>query len=221
MCNLYAAARERAAVLGRFRVKDNRAAWFEPKAAIFPGNLAPVIRAVEDGDRQLEEMVWGFVRRPPNRAPTRVSNVRDDTILTNRFWTQSFRERRALVPFSSYCEPVGEKPASWVWHALKGNGEARPIGAFPGIWKDYTGPIKKDGEQVTQRVFSFLTTSPNEMPAAVEHGRMPVLLTREEEFEQWLHGTEDEALGLARPFPAEAMHVVQVGSHRKDMLEAV
>lgn len=220
MCNLYAAARERAAVLARFGVKDNRAAWFEPKVAIFPGNTAPVIRLGSDGEKELEEMVWGFVRRPPGRAPGRVGNVRDDTILANRFWTDSFKARRALVPFSSYCEPVGEKPATWVWHALQSNIEARPLGAFPGIWKDYTGPVKKDGEAVTQRVFSFLTTSPNTLPAAVAHGRMPVLLTRDEEFSQWLLGTDEEALRLAKPFPAEEMRIVQEGLHRKDLLDA-
>lgn len=219
MCNLYACARERAAVLARFRVKDNRAAWFEPKAAIFPGYEAPVIRVGPDGERELEPATWGFVRRPPGRSPGRVGNVRDDTILSNRFWTESFRERRALVPFSSYCEPIG-KPASWIWHALASTVEARPLGAFPGIWKDYTGPVRKDGENVTQRVFSFLTTSPNALQAAQEHGRMPVLLTAEEEFEQWLHGSEDEALRLARPYPAEVMRIVQEGPHRKDLLEA-
>jgi putative SOS response-associated peptidase YedK len=219
VCNLYSQTKDRMTVMMRFKLKENRTAWFEPKASIFPGYEAPVVRVGPDGERELERMVWGFVRRPPGRAPSRVSNVRDDTILGNRFWTASFRERRALVPFSSYCEPIG-KPASWIWHALASTAEARPLGAFPGIWKDYTGPVRKDGETVTQRVFSFLTTSPNSLPAAQEHGRMPVLLTREDEFEQWLHGSEEEAMRLARPFPAEDMRIVQEGQHRKDLLDA-
>lgn len=219
MCNLYSCARERAAVLKRFRVKDNRAVWFEPKPAIFPGYEAPVVLEDDDGERCLELMTWGFVRRPPGRAPSRTGNARDDTVLNNRFWTSSFRERRVLVPFSSYCEPVG-KPAVWIWHALKSNVEARPLGAFPGIWKEYTGPVKKDGDIVTQRVFAFLTTTPNQLPAAVEHGRMPVLLTEEYEFERWLRGSEVEALALAKPYPAEDMRIVQEGPHRKDLLDA-
>ena len=219
MCNLYSQTKDRMTVMMRFKLQENRTAWFEPKSAIFPGYQAPIIRVAEDGDRMLEEAIWGFVRRPPGTAPGRVGNVRDDTILSNRFWTSSFKERRALVPFSSYCEPIG-KPASWIWHALRSNREARPLGAFPAIWKDYTGPVKKDGENVTQRVFAFLTTSPNALPAAQEHGRMPVLLTRDEEFEQWLRGSEEEALGLARPYPAGDMRIVQEGPNRKDMLEA-
>lgn len=207
-------------VMMRFGLKDNRTALFEPAAAIFPGYEAPVIRVAEDGERELEMMRWGFVRRPPGRAPSRVGNVRDDTIVSNRFWTASFRERRGLVPFSSYCEPIGVKPSVWVWHALQSNAEARPLGAFPGIWKDYEGPVRKDGEIVKQRVFAFLTTSPNTLPAAVEHGRMPVLLTREDQFEQWLKGSEVEALALARPYPAEDMRIVQEGLDREDLLAA-
>lgn len=46
-------------VMMRFKLKENRTAWFEPKAAIFPGNEAPVIRVADDGERQLEIMHWG------------------------------------------------------------------------------------------------------------------------------------------------------------------
>jgi putative SOS response-associated peptidase YedK len=40
---------------------------------------------------------------------------------------------------------------------------------------------------------------------------MPVLLTREEEFETWLRGSPDEAFALAREYPAERMRIVQEG----------
>lgn len=207
-------------VMMRFKLKENRTAWFEPKAAIFPGNEAPVIRVADDGERQLEIMHWGFVRLPKGKAPGRVGNVRNDTVLTNRFWTSSFMERRCLVPFSSYCEPLGLKPASWWWHALVSSTDARPLGAFAGLWKDYTGPIRKDGEKVTQRVFAFMTCGPNRLPSAQAHERMPVLLDSDEQFDQWLHGSEDEALKLAEPYPDDRMLIVQKGTARKDMLGA-
>jgi hypothetical protein len=41
----------REAVLRLFRVGHNRAAMFEPKDAIFPGQRAPVVRQAEDGER--------------------------------------------------------------------------------------------------------------------------------------------------------------------------
>lgn len=202
----------------RFKLRDNRTALFDVQSAIFPGYEAPVIRMADDGERELEMMRWGFVRRPKGKAPTRVTNVRNDTVLNNRFWTDSFLKRRCLVPFTSYAEPLGLNPSSWWWHTLDVREDDRPLGAFPGIWKDYEGPVKKDGENVRQRVFAFMTCGPNTLESAAAHERMPVLLRADEEFETWLCGSETEALNLARPCPAEEMRIVQRGSARKDLL---
>ena len=98
--------------------------------AIFPGYQAPVIRVADDGERELVLMTWGFILLQAGKAPRRVTNVRDDTILSSPFWRPSFRERRCLVPVSSYCDPKGEKPATWFWFALSG-AEERPAFAFP------------------------------------------------------------------------------------------
>jgi putative SOS response-associated peptidase YedK len=48
---------------------------------------------------------------------------------------------------------------------------------------------------------------------------MPVLLTREEEFETWLTGSTDEALALAREYPPESMDIVQEGFFKEDRLD--
>jgi putative SOS response-associated peptidase YedK len=48
---------------------------------------------------------------------------------------------------------------------------------------------------------------------------MPVLLTREEEFKTWLHGTTDEALTLAREYPPERMQIVQEGFFKEDRVD--
>lgn len=219
ICNLYAQSRTRLAVMMKFGLKENRTSWFEPKFSIFPGNTAPVIRLGDGGEPELLEMTWGFVRRPHGKAPERTGNCRDDTIRTNLFWVPSFRERRCLVPFSSYCEPLGKRPADWVWHSLRSETEERPLGAFAGIWRSYTGPVKKDGDVITENVFAFMTCGPNTLETAVAHERMPVLLDKEEQFETWLRGTEDEAHALANPYPAEGIRIVQRGSSRKDPLE--
>jgi putative SOS response-associated peptidase YedK len=100
------------------------------------------------------------------------------------------------VPVSSFCEPKGERPAIWHWFALKGS-DARPLFAFPGIWRNYKGPLKKNGEPVELEVFAFMTTTPNELVGTINHERMPVLLTGEERFETWLQGSTTEAFGLA------------------------
>lgn len=219
MCNLYSMTRSRDEVRHWFGVADNRATLFGPSAAIFPGYPAPVVRVAEDGEREVVVLSWGFVLVQNGRAPKRVTNVRDDKILTSAFWKGSFHERRCLVPTSSYCEPKGEKPAIWHWFALKGD-HPRPLFAFPGIWRTYTGPLKKDGPSVTLDVFAFMTTEPNALTASINHERMPVLLATPEHCETWLKGTPKEAFALARSFPADAMHVVQAGAERRDLLDA-
>jgi putative SOS response-associated peptidase YedK len=201
-------------------VSHNRTVAFEPVNAIFPRHVAPVVRQSEDGEREVVLMNWGFFRLEKGKAPRPVTNVRDDQIRTNPFWRDSFRKRRCLVPASSFCEPNGDvKPATWNWFALKDEGDHhRPLFAFPGIWRRYQGPVKKDGPNVNIETYSFVTTTPNPLVATINHERMPVLLTREEEFQTWLRSTADEAFALAREYPAERMAIVQEGYDKEDLL---
>ena len=56
--------------------------------------------------------------------------------------------------------------------------------------------------------------------ATINHERVPVLLTKPEEFDQWLNGTVAEAMELAKPFSAETMQIVQEGFSKQDDLLA-
>jgi putative SOS response-associated peptidase YedK len=206
MCNLYSMTRSRAAMLHLFRVSDNRAASVEPKPAIFPGYVAPVVRKASDGERELVNLNWGFVLLQKGLAPRRVT-------------TPSFQQRRCLVPASSYCEPKGEKPATWHWFALNGE-EERPLFAFPGVWTRYRGPLKKNGDNVDQEAFVFMTTEPNSLTQSINHERMPVLMSESADFETWLSGSTEDAFKLARSYAAEQMRIVQSGSEREDFLRA-
>jgi putative SOS response-associated peptidase YedK len=137
MCNLYSLKPDRSQLLRVFQVSDNRAVQLEPMPSIFPGYQAPVVRESSDGERELLMMSWGFVFLQQGKAPRRVTNVRDDKILSSKFWVTAFEQRRCLVPATSFCEPNGDlKPATWHWFAVKGESE-RPLFAFPGIWKRY------------------------------------------------------------------------------------
>src|SRR3984893_15742627 len=218
MCNLYSMTRNREAILRLFRVSHNRAAAYEPRDAIFPGYQAPVVRKAADGERELVVLNWGFVLLQKDKAPKRVTNIRDDKA-QSKFWRTSFEQRRCLVAASSYCEPKGEKPATWHWLALKGD-DPRPLFAFPGVWTLYTGPTRKGGQKVDLEVFAFMTTEPNALTASINHERMPVLLTDPADFETWLSGSTDDAFKLARSYGADQMRIVQSGSERKDLLKA-
>lgn len=194
------------------KVSDNRAGDFEPFDQKFPGMFAPVVRKAEDGERELLELSWGFVLLQKGKAPRRVQNTRSEKT-GSPFWAASVRERRCLVPVTSFCEPLGRSPAVYHWFALA---EERPLFAFAGIWRSWRGPIKKDGETVEIDTFSFLTTKPNELVAPI-HDRMPVILADEAAQDQWIDGSEAEAKALLRPFPAERMVIVQKGADKRDL----
>jgi putative SOS response-associated peptidase YedK len=126
MCNLYSLNKKRDAVARFFRVSHNRSGGVELLSGIFPGHVAPVVRQSADGDREIVLMSWSFVLHQKERAPPRVTKVRDDKIMESRFWRGSFEERRYLVPATSFCEPNGDvKPATWHWFALQGKDEPR------------------------------------------------------------------------------------------------
>ena len=135
-------------------------------------------------------------------------------MLTSKFWKPSFEARRCIVPASSYCEPNGQSPATWYWFALNGDDE-RPLFAFPGIWQRWKGPVKKDGPNVEIDTYAFMTTEPNALTRSINHERMPVLLSGEDQFETWLSGSPQEAFALARSFDPALMRIVQSGTTKR------
>lgn len=213
MCSLYSMTTARAAIIAMFRVGDNRASAFDPLPAIFPGQTAPIVREAGDGERELVLVSWGFVLPQQGRAAKRVTNARADKVRNSRFWKESFEARRCLVPVSSFSEPKGKQPAVWHWFGLKGE-EPRPPFALAGLWRRWKGPLKEGGEVIEMDVYAFLTTTPNDVVKEVHPSRMPVMLGSQDECDAWLEGTPDEAFQLARPYPADDMHIVHTGEKK-------
>jgi putative SOS response-associated peptidase YedK len=69
-------------------------------------------------------------------------------------------------------------------------------------------------------VYSFMTTTPNALVGTINHQRMPVLLSTDEEFATWMTGTPNEASALIREYPPDKMRMVQSGFEKRDMLRA-
>ena len=218
MCNLYSMTSAPEAVLRLFRVGHNRAAPIESRSAIFPGNMATVVRTASDGAREAVQLSWGFVLPQAGKAPRRVTNFRDDKTRSSPFWRDSFEQRRCLVPVTSFAEPREITPATWHWFALSDE-QPRPLFAFAGIWRHWSGPIRKGGSDVAIDVFSFMTTLPNDLVATINHERMPVILATADEQDAWIDGDSDEAFRLARPYPAAALRIVQGGFEKQDLLQ--
>jgi putative SOS response-associated peptidase YedK len=161
---------------------------------------------------------WGFILLRDGLAPKRVTNTRDDKLLS-AFWKDSFAKRRCLVPATGFCEPDEGKPARWHWFALRSAGE-RPIFAFPGIYRQWNGPVKKAGPNVDIEVFSFMTTLPNALTQTINHERSPVLLTQESEFAAWLSGSSEQAAAVIKTSDPDRMLIVQSGLEKEDRAAA-
>ena len=80
MCNLYSIKTRRADLARKFRLSDNRMAVFGTLPAIFPGDMAPIIKQSADGERELVMRSWGFILLRDGYAPKRVTNTRDDKV---------------------------------------------------------------------------------------------------------------------------------------------
>ena len=92
--------------------------------------------------------------------------------------------------------------------------EVRPLFAFAGIWRPWTGvrgPKREEPVEEEHRLSAFLTTEANGIVGPVHPKAMPVLLTTPEEWRTWLEAPAEVALQLQRPLLDEAMREVARG----------
>jgi putative SOS response-associated peptidase YedK len=133
-----------------------------------------------------------------------VTNVRN---LASPYWRSWLKAQwRCLVPATSFCEWTDSRPKVTNWFALD---ESRPLFAFAGIWRLWTGERK--GEMGEHRLFSFLTTEANDIVRPIHAKAMPVLLTTPEEWDAWLGGSIEEATTLQRPLPNALLKIIAIG----------
>jgi len=203
MCNLYSITTNQEAMRQLFAVHADRTGNLPPMPSVFPDAMAPIVCTVPGGERELTMMRWGFPP-PPNVQPRPVTNVRNVKSPYWRTWLKP--EFRCLVPATSFCEYTDSQPKVPHWFAL---GHARPLFAFAGIWRPWTGERKK--ELAEHRLFAFLTCEPNDIVRPIHAKAMPVMLTTHAEFERWLLAPTNEALDLQRPLANEDLMVVATG----------
>jgi putative SOS response-associated peptidase YedK len=133
MCNLYSITRNQAAIRDLFKVTKDTTGNLPPFSAIFPDQVAPVVR-VNDGERELTMMRWGMPNPP--QFPGITTNIRNTGSPHWRRWLAP--QSRCLVPMSSFCEYADTKPKKTPkWFAID---ETRPLVAFAGTeWNGVRG----------------------------------------------------------------------------------
>ncbi len=101
-----------------------------------PGSIQPVV-TVRDGEREIGLMRWGF--KLPDRL---LFNTRAEGVAEAKFWGPMLRERRCIVPASSFFEwrKMGKEPRPKYRLSVKG----RPVFGMAGVWSPWMNP--KTGE---------------------------------------------------------------------------
>ena len=203
MCNLYTSTTNQEAMRRLYRVEphQDKLGNYEPLTSIWPKYEAPVVRLDDDGARELTLMSWGFLTPKVSKAtgkalkPDAWNNVRADKIAKSGLWKSSFHDRRCLIPATAYAEATGRNPATYHWFGLEGVEGF----ALAGIWKHQKETV--GDTEVDMLVHSMVTTNASKF-ASQYHNRMPVILDPSN-YETWLSGPADAALGLLKPWESD------------------
>jgi putative SOS response-associated peptidase YedK len=182
MCNLYRMTRTVTEVAKWFEAL-NDAAGANFGEEVYPGYPGIVV-----AEGRVRQMAWGFPvvlkgKQGQPLKPKPVNNARDDKVTTG-FWRDSFANRRCLIPMTQWAEAEGETGRKTrTWYQLAGH----DLFAVAGLWR----PTAEWGHAYTM----VMSDACSQM--ADVHDRMPVILTRDQ-WDEWQHGTPDDALALAR-----------------------
>jgi putative SOS response-associated peptidase YedK len=187
---------------------------FVPRYNVAPTQNVPVVRLNSEGKRAIVAMRWGLIPSWAKDAKigSMMINARADTVATKPAFRAAFKARRCLVLANGFYE--WQAPASGAAKGAKkqpyrivlgdppvaGAAHARPF-ALAGLWERWRDPAAaKDVPPLD--TFTIVTTDAAPAIAHI-HERMPVMLTRREEFEAWLDAEKTppaEAQKLLKPY---------------------
>lgn len=153
-------------------------------------NIAPGMNLlcafIKDGVHDIRYMKWGLVpfwSKDLNMG-YKTFNARSETIHRKPTFRSAFRKQRCLIPITGFYE----------WKRSEDRKTKQPyffkhkddeILSLAGIWERWNG----DGE-TNLFTCSIVTTTPNDLMSPI-HDRMPVILSREDEY-LWLSNESDK-----------------------------
>jgi putative SOS response-associated peptidase YedK len=198
MCGRYEAGQKQK-IAEAFHVRvELEDLYFGAGVECSPGSIQPVVylnhRKQGDGEREIGLMRWGF--KLPDRL---LFNARAEGVADSNFWGAMFRERRCIVPASSFFEwrKTGTEPRPKYRLSVKGRG----VFGMAGVWSPWMNP--KTGQW--EDTFSILTSDANGKMGEI-HDRQPVIL-EPREYGEWLAESERPPVHLLRILGEEEMVV--------------
>tara|TARA_B100000886_G_scaffold332771_1_gene285876 strand:+ start:226 stop:864 length:639 start_codon:yes stop_codon:yes gene_type:complete len=148
---------------------------YEAQNLIRPND--PILVIKNEGKMETTFMNWGFIppwaKEPFDKKRPRPFNARSETIEERKLFSGSWKNKRCLIPASSFWEKK--------YRIRKENFEIFWLG---GIWSKWTSPCGTELESCC-----VLTTQPNELVKPLHH-RMPVVVPNGYE-EQWTKQVKD------------------------------
>ena len=190
----------------RFGLTETAKVQEEPRYNIAPTDPVLAIRRTEVGEREIGRLRWGLVpgRWAEKRSGPPLINARAETLQSQPAFSESFRERRCLIPADGFYEwRDDERGKTPIWIS-------RPDGelfAFAGLWARLRA---REGSSDLHSC-AIVTCDPNGLIRPI-HDRMPVVLDPELEA-GWLdpEADEEELMRMLAPAPEGVLTLREVG----------
>ena len=213
MCGAYGfSVKDAKEVYDRFEVV-NTLEDLKPRWNVRPGQMNPVITS--HSPNQISRMFWGLIPHWARDDKSKYStiNARAETVATLSTYKEPFRHKRCIVPATGFYEPdkihFSKPPFPWHYFQLKDQ-KVFGIAGLYDVWKD-----RETGKEIYS--YTIITTEPNAVVGEF-HGRMPVILQKEDE-ETWLNPDISEPAQLQpllHSYPADKMETWPVGEEARN-----
>lgn len=180
---------------------------------VFPRGTGSFLRKLPSGDgMELVPGQWGLV---PHFAKSRTltfstNNARIESVTTAASYKAPWgRSQRCIIPVDVFWEPCWESGKNEWWRFQRADGN--PWG-LAGLWNRWVD--RDSGEMVES--YTMLTQNADHHPlmrrmhkpdpklAPDQQDKRSVVALEPDDFEQWLHGSIDEATALIRLPPTES-----------------
>ncbi len=184
MCGRFILRASAEQVARQFRLQ--RALPLEPRYNIAPTQpVAVVRRCPETGRREMVWMRWGLVPRwsaGPEALPAAI-NARSETVRQQRMFSESFAQRRCLIPADGFYEWRRTGGSKQPYLLELGQGE---LFALAGLWDQWL----PRADQPPLLSCTVLTVPARGVVARL-HDRMPLVLP-EEAYDRWLETSAED-----------------------------